>query len=465
MTVTFGSTAIINYSFSLVMGLILLPGDFGLLAFIQTVLVIGAMIVGSGISWSLASTLAACPLDQRAPLIRGALIVNLLLGLLVAALLMLLFAWGPLEAGLETWRVTFVLALTLVLISIVSTTAAAMQGTGHFGAVAAIQGSEIVSKAACGVLLTLHGSGVFGAIAGFAIGAAVGSVVGLYSIYRELRVRLWGTLTLPKPHTTGSLFVSLFALAFLQNLDLTAVKLFSGDRTLAGYYQAATILATAPYFFVSSAIVPILVPQLARRTSLADTQPIILDAFRLLAALIIPIEVVLAIIPRQVLEIFFTGKYTEAAPTLRILAIGNSTLMAVIILAAAYQSIGRAHLPAVILASIVAFETIILRVGVPRWHNIGASTSFSLAASAAFTVLLIAYIRSVSRNNVRTLGRWLSKWIMASAIGMASGSLLILIGAPIITALGVGITGYFILILQLRLIKRPLLGESVSNTL
>lgn len=467
MFITFGATSVINYIFSLATARILLPGDFGLLAFAQTLLLITSLILGSGITTSLTTAIVGVTNARRATLIRGVLALNLGFALLIGAAIALLFALGPLHQGLETINVTAILALTLLFISLIATSAAALQGAEQFGMLAAVQGVEIVCKAVAGIALTLLGLGAAGALAGFLIGAVVAAALGLYFVARELDVRLWGAVDLPSRKVVGPMFGALLGLALLQNLDLASVKLFSGaagiERTLTGYYQAATILANTPYYLVSAAIAPILMPQLARFDTLGATRRNVAEALRLVVIVVIPIEGVLVIAPHMALNLLLPAKYAPAAPTLRVLAIGNSSLMALAILAVGFQATGYARVPARILLSVTLGEALILYAVVPHWQAGGAATVFVTASTLSLVCLGVAYVRALGAHWARRTASWLARYAAAGAAGTLLGVAFSAIVGNVAVAVGVGYLGYLATLLPLRLVERPRTPTGVAR--
>jgi len=456
LLLTFGGTSVVNYAFSLAMGRLLLPGDFGLLAFAQVLMLIVSLVLSSGITWSLATMTVGVAGPQRAALVRGALVSNLGMAVLVDLAIVALFALGPLRPGLETPAVTAIVALTLLCVSVINTAVAAMQGAERFGSVAAIQGLEILCKAVAGTTFVLLGYGVAGAIAGFLVGAIVGVLLGLYQVVRVLGVRLWGAVSLPSPHMVGPMFGALLGLALLQNLDLAVVKLFSGGaRTLTGYYQAATILATAPYYLVSSALIPVLLTQLARLDTVASTRERVSALLRLVAVLVVPIEAILALAPAAVLHLLFPVEYAPAAPTLRVLALGNGALMLLVILATSFQAVGRAWASARALLGITAVEVVLLWAVVPVWHNDGAAGIFAVAATAALIILGMVYVRALGRHWRRRTALWLARYAAAVTVGVVGGAALYGVYRNSTLAIAVGGLCYLAAVLLLRLIDRP----------
>lgn len=454
----FGGTSVLNYAFGLVMGWLLVPGDFGLLAFAQTILLVGGLVLQSGFPWSLARAVANVDTERRDALVRGALLANLALSALMSAVVVLGFAAGPLQAGLESWSVTLLVAGAFPFISLVAALRGAAQGMEHFGVVATLQVTEILSKVVIGVALVLFGFGVLGAILGFMLGAIGAAALGFYLVsvigVRVFGLTVAGGVEPPDVRFAAPMFGALLGISLLLNLDLAATKLLVEDREVAGYYQAGLILANAPYYLAATALLPVLFVQLARYRGVAGTQSAVGDTVAIAVALIVPFEVGLAVVPEATLSLLLPDEsYTSAAGTLRLLAIGNMMLILTAILSTAFQAVGRAKVPALTLLSIALCETIVLRLLVPEWEARGAAVIFVVASGLAFSTLLVSYLWSAGVTQVNRAVRWMMRYALAVAAGFMAGEITFLLGAGPLTAAFIGGAFYMVLVLPLRLVR------------
>ncbi len=435
MLASFASISVVNYAFSLIMGWLLIPGDFGLLAFAQTLLLIAGLALNSGFSWSLAAALARHDTSRRAALIRGAMAANALLALGISGAIVGLFALGPLRAGLETATVTALVALTVPLLSYSSIVRAAAQGVERFGVMAFNQAVEVIAKAAAGLLLVEAGFGAAGAVAGFLIGALVAALCGLW-VLRLLDGRLWGAVELPHLRAAGGMFGALLGLALLLNLDVVAVKLFAGaNRAVTGQYQAATILANTPYYLVA-AMMPILFTRLTRTAEVAETRATVVEALRLTLLFLLPIEFALVAAPDLALGRLFPHTYVVAAPLLRLLALGNCAVILTVILSTTFQAIGRAVIPARALLATTTVEALFLRLLVPTWHAAGAATLFCVAATTTLVALGFVYARDLGFDAAQHSANWLLRYLGVLSVATALGAVARAMGAGVVPAVG-----------------------------
>jgi O-antigen/teichoic acid export membrane protein len=404
MVAAFAGTSVANYAFSLLMGRLLLPGDFGALAFVQTLLLIAGLVLESGIPWSLAREMtmlgegsqSADTQQARVALVRGAVISNLGLALGMSLLLLLLFAAGPLRAGLESWTITLLAAAALPLIALVGVARGAAQGSEQFGSLALVSASEVVGKAITGTLLVALGLGVAGAVAGFVIGALLAVLLGVLSLRGTLTLLPWGqsgTVIQTRPVTqtgrviqtrpmtarmAGPMFGALLGSALLLNLDLMLLKVFpGGGRVASGQYQAAIVLANAPYFLASSVLVPLAFAGMAKHTTLAATWPELRRVLKLAALCVLPLELLLVLFPALILGLMFPASYAGAALALQWRAAGTALLIVVTLISAAYQASGHAQRAAWLLLSLSALEVLALLVAIPRAGVTGAATVFA----------------------------------------------------------------------------------------
>jgi O-antigen/teichoic acid export membrane protein len=450
----FGGTSILNYAFGLAMAWLLVPGDYGLLAFAQTTLLVGGLVLNSGFSLSLARAVAKVDEPrERDALVRGTFLANLVLAAAMSAALVALFAAGPLRDGFERWSVAIVVALCLPLISLAATARGCAQGSERFGMVATNGLTEILCKTLSGAPLALLGLGALGAVAGFLVGAVCAAALGFRQLVRGIGVRWRGSLKPPDIRASVAIFGALLGLSMLLNVDLAGLKLLAHERETVGFYQAALVLSNAPCYLVEAAMMPVLFVQLARYENISATQNTLGETLGLTAVLILPVEIVLMAVPRQALLAFFPDAYAPGAPALRVLAIGNILLILVALFSTAFQAIGRAKFPALILLAVVLAEPFALWAVVPAGQELGAAWVFVAATFLALFCLVAAYLQESSAACLRRVAPWVIKYVLAVGAGLTAGRLVLDWGA--VPAVAVGGVCYLVVAMLLRII-RPL---------
>ena len=441
----FAATSALNYLFGLAMGWILLPGDFGLLAFAQTVLLLGALVLQSGFPWSLALDLPLEERERSERLIRGSLLANTALGAALGAAIVLGYAAGPLRSGLESTAVTLLVAASLLPIGTVAAARAAAQGRSHFVVVARLHALEVAVKAVLGTALVLLGLGVTGALLGFLLGGIVAAAAGLRDVRTHLATALRGPLELPNVRRAMPTFAVLIALALVLNMDLLALKLMVDDRATVGLYQAGIMLANFAYFIVTAAIVPVLYVRVAEGVPNA-----LRDALRIAAIVALPIEALLIAAPEPVLALVLPASYDGAAEVLPMLAVGNTLLMFATIIAADLMARGRIRLAMRIVCPVALAELPALAFAVPRWGAQGAATTFAVASAACCVGCALPYLE---RRTLRTGARWLARFGLAIVPPAALASALTRVGAPALWAATLGAVLYLAACHRLALIR------------
>lgn len=461
LLLAFGGTSALNYAFGLAMGWLLGPGDYGLLAFAQTLLLIGGMVTNYAFSLSLArSVVKAKGPAERDALVRGTLLANLAISVAIAAVLVALFAAGPLRDGFERWPVALVVALCFPFISVINTVGGCVEGSGRWGLLAALVLAEMLCKTLGGAGLALLGFGALGAISGFLIGGVCASALGLLLLARGVGVRLRGRPGLPDVRAAVALFGTMFGLSMLLNLDLSGLKLLADERATVGFYQAGLVLAAAPYYLVLAAIMPVLFVQLARHDSIPATRERLGEALALTAALILPFELLLMVFPGEALTLLFPDVYAAGAPFLGLLAVGNALLILTAILSTAFQAVGRARVPALILLAVTLAEPLALWAVVPGWQAAGAAWVFVGAASLALLGLTAAYARDAGAASVLRAAPWTARYLVAVGSGLLAGRAAL--GAGVVAAVVAGGLVYLLAAAALRVVRPPgaLAGEA-----
>jgi O-antigen/teichoic acid export membrane protein len=419
LTVAFAATSALNYVFSLAMGWLLLPGDFGTLAFAQTVILVVGLVLQGGFPWSLARSMALgdAPADA---LIRGAVTANTALGLAVGAALMALFWSGPLSSGFETTAVAALVAASCPLLAFAGAARGAVQGAGNFRRYGMLQVVEVTAKALLGVLLVIAGFGVAGAIWGFLLGSLAAAVLGLVYV-RGLGVRAHGAVSLPALGAAGGMLGTLLAVTLLLNWGLLMVKLFADDRAAAGLYQAALVLANAPYFLVSAVIAPVLFVDLAQHGTAGRGRRVLADALRRSLIIVVPLELALFAAPGPALAALLPDAYSGASDTLRVLAVGNVLIVVVLLLSVALRAIGSARAAVRGLLPVVLIQPVPFALVVPAAGPVGAAVVFTVASTVALVVLGVIYSRIVPRPEAtESVGRATSRrWAQRRTAGAA----------------------------------------------
>jgi O-antigen/teichoic acid export membrane protein len=354
--------------------------------------------------------------------------------------------------------------VTFPVLSIVTMMRATVQGHERFAPLATLYVTEVAVKMAVGLGLVKLGLGPKGAVAGFLIGGLAAAIVGFVYVVKKLRIRPLGAVTRPHFQKAGAMFAALLGMALLLNMDTIGLKLFNpGDRAAVGTYQAGIVLANTPYYLMT-AMIPILFTQIARVKALHRTAPVVGETLRLALVVLLPVEALLAAFPYVFLRLLFPAQYGAGAQTLRILAMANAAIILVAVFSTAFQASGEARVPGKVLLGVTACEIVVLSIVVPRFAGIGAATTFLAATCTSLALLAALYWRRLRGEPAHFFLTWLSRYVLAFAVGAAACFAVIRLGDYHILAVVVGGVAYAAAVVALRLISLPtLLGHTTRQ--
>ncbi len=454
LIVRFGLGAVLNYGFGVALAWLLSPAEFGAVSVLQNVQFLCAMVLSAGFPWVLAATVAREP-DPRvvAATYRAAFLGNLVLGVVLAAGFgAAQLAWSVLPAA-QAATAACVTAMIVVL-SLTSALGGGLQGERRFDGYGVMQISEIAIKVAVSVLVVgVLGYGVTGVAVSFLVGAMLSSVIGVLA----LRDRLPGRGPVAWRRTgTRAVATGLASSAFGAILAVDVIALSVVGRghgvTAAGIalYQAATVLARAP-FFVADALSNAVFPFVARARTAAEVDGWFRAAFRWIPLALLPLQLVLLIAPAPVLRVLFPPHYAQADGALRILTVGTAGLIALDVL---LKTLNAREIRAVArwVPAALAVEAVALAVLVPRLGITGAALAFTIGTWAGALALARIYARAhrplwVGRG---TVARYLLALLPLTALLLVAARLSGLAAPAMIAA---GLACYAAAVLRLRLLR------------
>jgi O-antigen/teichoic acid export membrane protein len=401
----FIAISIVNYAFGVALSWFFTPAQFGVLGIAQSLLLLSALAVGSGFAWTTAHDLAASGTTvETRHRFRAAWLANVTLGLVLGAGLWAAYSLDWIPLGPAYRLVVPLVALTTVLLAARSVVNGAVRGLYRFGPLAVNQVGEVAIKAGAGLMLVVAGFGVAGVMAGFALGTATALA---HSFWISRPARLWqarGWLDRRVLTTTMPLFMGMFGTALILNLDILGLKLLSPPSSsdeLAGFYQAAVILARAPVFIAQSLSL-VLFSYIAGASRLAQREGQgaaghMEDAIRAWVRLLLPAGLALILAPQAALSLFFPARYHVAAPALQIAAWGGVLLALVTLLTVGLQAGGNRRRPALAAATATATQVAFLIWLVPRLGPLGAAWSLLAAGAVALIGLGPAFKAPLGR--------------------------------------------------------------------
>jgi O-antigen/teichoic acid export membrane protein len=448
----FGLGAVLNYGFGVALAWLLTPSEFGAVSVLQNVQFLCAMILAAGFPWALAATIARDTGDV-APAYRAAFLGNLGLGLVLAAAFLVAQSWRAVIPGASAVTVACVTVMIVVL-SATSALGGGLQGERRFDGYGVMQISEIAIKVVVAVAFVglLH-QGVGGVATSFLIGAVLSAVIGWFA----LRDRLPGRGPVAWRETSSravSMGTASSAFGVMLAVDVIALSVVGQGRGVTAadiaLYQAATVLARAP-FFVGDALSNAIFPFIAQARSAADVDAWFRAAFRWVPLALVPLQLVLVIAPGPVLRVLFPAHYAQAAGVLRVLTIGTLGLIVMDMLLKTLNAREVAAVARWVPVALVV-EVVALVVLVPRFGTTGGAVAFSLGAWAGAAVLGRIYARRYYEKwaDARFAGRYVLALLpLAALLGIAS----VAPTWPAVLAILVGLVLYAVAVLRLRLLR------------
>jgi O-antigen/teichoic acid export membrane protein len=453
-----GAASALNYGFGVALAWLLPQEEFGVVGVLFNLISLAAFVLTAGFPWAIARAVAHAETTGRTPAtdvaVRGGLAGNIGLGIALAAGFVVVQATtGRLLPG-AGWGWTAAVALALVLLSVSNAVCGVLQGARRFDALAVTGVAEILVKVVLGLaLVTLLGSGVSGVV----VAVLVGVVVAVVATHRSARDKLPGAgplaggaaLAQGLPMAVGT--VSFGMLATLDVLLLSALGQAHGVTIAAvAVYQAAAILARAPYF-LSDAISDAAFPFMAGGRTPQEAHRAFVSAFRWVPLLFVPVLLVLVIAPGSVVGLVFPADYAAAAGIARIMALGTLGLIVTDMLQKALFARGFAGAVALRLPCAAVLQVLALVVLVPRLGATGAAIGFTVGTWSAAALTGALYVRHHRPGRVppRTVAAWSSALAVLGVLLVAAAAAPPLLDLALVAA---GLLAYGVVVLRLGLV-------------
>jgi O-antigen/teichoic acid export membrane protein len=408
-------TAGLNYAFGVSLSWFFEPAYYGVLGVAQSLLLLLALVVGSGFAWTVAYEFASAGVTQETRQhFRSAWLANLFLAAGLCLLVWLFYVTGLLDLGSSYSRLVPLIGLTVILLAMRAVSNGALRGLYRFGHLASNLVLETLIKSILGLGLVLLGLGVEGVLWGFVAGAGLSLLHSLWSVRDKHLFSGQGWMKTEVVRRSLPLFIGLMGIAFMLNLDVFGLKLLAPDHLadeMTGFYQAAVILARTPVY-LAQALTLVLFSYVAgvhvapeRRVYKVreSSKSALLSWFRYL----LPIGLLLILAPGGVMRIFFPDIYQQSTLELQIAASGGLLLALVTLLIGVLQAQGRTREPAYLAGLAAICQVVALFVLVPRLGAIGAALSLVFAGVVALAgliwLLTPVIILPINRLSIRKL--------------------------------------------------------------
>ena len=303
---------VINYGYHLIMGRVLGPVDYGVLASIYSILYLVSVIPSSA-SVAIVKFISSAKNEGEVYSIYKSLSVFVLY--LAIFMSVALFIFSPLIAGFlhidNIWTVSlvsFILFFSLVTLVNQSVSQGLLKFIGSVGP----NFVSAVLKLVLGIILIWLGWSVFGAMVGVVVGAVVSYFYSLRFVKKILKESKFKKFIL-KPFLTYAFPVLVSALAFtsLFTADVILVKHFFSPFE-AGIYAALSTLGKI-IFFAASPITATMFPIVAGRKARGEAyRKIFLASFGLTALIAVAITGFYWFFPNMAIGVLYGSAYLSA---------------------------------------------------------------------------------------------------------------------------------------------------------
>jgi O-antigen/teichoic acid export membrane protein len=377
----------LNYAFNIVMSRALGPAEYGALAALLAVVLVGT-VPGLALQAVVARHTALTrerDLDELwSAVLTAAIGMGAALGLLAA------LASPGLRAflHLDSLAPCLWLAAALVPLPLLSALQGGLQGRERFGALAAVLLAAAAGRLVIGLGLVHGGLGVVGAMAGTTAGSLVAMLVALPRLRAELAPawRRWRWPGMAAGREVVTAIAGILGLLLLANVDVLLARHFLAPEA-AGLYAAGAVLTKIAYWapqFVVTLVFPRLVVTADRGRLLARSAVVVagLGASLVLGA---------ALAPQFAARLSFGQAYLGVGPTLPLFAaLGTGLALVQLVLFSGLAAADR-RMHRLLLAGVAA-ETLLVAVVLHQ-----SVAQIVLAALAVVAVLLVAGFALVGR--------------------------------------------------------------------
>lgn len=398
LTASQGVVLFLGYIIHPLIGRILGPAQYGIYGIVLSIQTIFGIMLTLGVP-SAVSKFVAQNTSNAQSILKQALKIQAITGLCISLGVVLL---SPVIAYLlhDSSLVPYLIfsAVIIFLQSFFPIYVQFLSGMHLFSRQALLTGSYAIAKLV-GALAFIFVFRLYGALAGFAIGGILAAILGWYWTKKK-----GGT----EPYTihlksflsfAGTYAIILLGLQILMSQDLFMVKAILKDDVLAGYYNSAVSLSRISYMLLQG-LSFVLLPSVAALTRPGASHDkavgFIKEALRYLIALIVPSVVLASATSRELITLFFSADYVQAAPVLTILMVGLGALSFYLLLANIVAGAGKARVALYITGGMIAVSAILGVFLIPAYELKGAALQTTIAALAGLIALAVYTFRTFS---------------------------------------------------------------------
>lgn len=413
MLAAFAVATILNLAFSISMGWMLSLSDYGVLGLFTAVAFILSMFMSSGFPPAIAKLLSerqyiASVRRSRERLLL-AIVGNLALGALLSVIAYVVY-YVYYRGDAYYHELIYALVVLVMVAAVGWVLRGALQGLFRFRELSGIQVLDPALKLSVALALVWLGLGVRGAIYAMLLASVLSTAVCLFllrDMILPLALRL-STSRIPSSWLrrvvstdlfvySPPIFVGLFGLTLLVNIDIVSLKLLDGisvNREI-GLYQADIVIGKLP-FFLASVVLNVAFPYISHYTVDAPVMKhYARRTMKYLLVFFVPLSLIIALLPAHMLTLVFPPHFVQGAGALRVYAIASMFLVVGTGFMRILQAAGRPTPPALAMLVALTADVVLLLVLVPRLSIVGAALSTMGASLCFMLVCAVMFARVV----------------------------------------------------------------------
>lgn len=389
LTASQGVVLFLGYIVHPLVGRILGPAQYGVYGIVLSIQTIFGILLTLGVP-SAVSKFVAQNNPNAQSILKQALKIQSVIGLCIAIVVVVL---APIISNLLGDRslIPYLMfsALIIFLQGFYPIYVQFLSGMHFFSRQALLTSSYAIAKLV-GALSLIFLFRLYGALAGFAVGGILAACLGWYWTRGKggagpYTIHLKSFLSF-----AGTYAIILLGLQILMSQDLFMVKAILKDDVLAGYYNSAVSLSRISYMLLQG-LSFVLLPSVAALTrpgaSHDKAVDFIREALRYLIALIVPSVVLASATSQELITLFFSASYIQAAPVLTILMVGLGALSFYLLLANIVAGAGRAKVALYITGGMIVLSGILGFFLIPLYGLKGAAWQTTISALMGLTAL------------------------------------------------------------------------------
>ena len=344
--VVVGATGVVslgNYAFSLALLWILPARDYAVVASVTALLLVFGTVASASAPWVLAREVAVSA--DHPPRRLRAIVFAWLLAFLQAVTAA--FVCVLIVGRYADWRTTVTACGAVAVIFSAAAAAGYLQGTERFTSLYVLRVMEVVAKVVVGLALVKLGASTWGAISGFAVGALLVLVSGLYYMRADM-LRAWqsrrtvwmrGVLRDRALWSASTGIIGIQAgTAVIAGLDSIIASISLAGRPELATYQVVQILGRIA-FYIASSLAVIVFPRMARlRVARGRT---VNSSMQALVRVCGPVAIIVGTAPLPILAHVLPPRYGAYDALLPWAAMTGFSLGGINLVTTYWQAVGR----------------------------------------------------------------------------------------------------------------------------